>query len=99
SQGRVDLCQPSYWCRQTSCKQRPREGLGAGPGAHVPRSLRPAPAGGLFEVAVLTGLRRGEITGLRWVDVDLTKRRITVRRNRVSVRGRVIEQQTAKTKA
>lgn len=31
--------------------------------------------------------------------MDLTKRRITVRRNRVSVRGRVIEQQTAKTKA
>jgi integrase len=55
--------------------------------------------GALFEVAILTGLRRGEITGLRWADVDLTKRKITVRRNRVSVRGRVIEQQTTKTKA
>jgi integrase len=55
--------------------------------------------GPLFEVAVLTGLRRGEITGLRWSDVDLARRKIVVRRNRVSVRGRVIEQQTAKTKA
>jgi hypothetical protein len=31
--------------------------------------------------------------------VDLTKRKIVVRRNRVSARGRVIEQQTTKTKA
>jgi integrase len=55
--------------------------------------------GALFEVAILTGLRRGEITGLKWSDVDLTKRRIVVRRNRVSVRGRVIEQQTTKSRA
>jgi integrase len=55
--------------------------------------------GALFELAILTGLRRGEITGLRWADVDLTKRKIEVRRNRVSVRGRVIEQQTTKTRA
>jgi integrase len=55
--------------------------------------------GAVFEVAILTGLRRGEITGLRWSDVDLAKRTITVRRNRVSVRGRVIEQQTTKTRA
>jgi integrase len=55
--------------------------------------------GALFEVAILTGLRRGEITGLRWSDVNLAKRTIVVRRNRVSVRGRVVEQQTTKTKS
>jgi integrase len=55
--------------------------------------------GALFEVAILTGLRRGEITGLKWSDVDLAKRKIDVRRNRVSVRGKVIEQLTTKTKA
>jgi integrase len=46
----------------------------------------------------LTGLRRGEITGLRWSDVDLVARKITVRRNRVTVDGRITEQST-KTKA
>jgi integrase len=55
--------------------------------------------GALFEVAVLTGLRRGEITGLRWSDVDLVARKIVVRRNRVTVNGRVQEQKNPKTKA
>jgi integrase len=54
--------------------------------------------GPLFEVAVLTGLRRGELTGLRWSDVDLVARKIVVRRNRVTVDGRISEQST-KTKA
>jgi integrase len=54
--------------------------------------------GPLFEVAVLTGLRRGEITGLRWSDVDLVARKITVRHNRVTVDGKVSEQST-KTRA
>ena len=55
--------------------------------------------GPLFEVAILTGLRRGEITGLRWSDVDLATRKIVVRRNRVTANGRVLEQKTTKTKA
>ena len=55
--------------------------------------------GALFEVAILTGLRRGEITGIRWVDVDLVARKVVVRRNRVTVNGRVQEQKTTKTKA
>jgi integrase len=54
--------------------------------------------GPLFEIAILTGLRRGEITGLRWSDVDLIARTITVRRNRVTVDGRITEQ-TTKTRA
>jgi integrase len=55
--------------------------------------------GPLFELAVLTGLRRGEITGLHWSDVDLVKRTVTVRRNRVVVEGRITETTTTKTKA
>ena len=55
--------------------------------------------GALFEVAILTGLRRGEITGLHWEDVDLATRKITARRNRVTANGRVLEQKTTKTKA
>ena len=41
--------------------------------------------GALFELAIYTGLRRGEITGLHWSDVDLSARTIVVRHNRVSV--------------
>lgn len=35
----------------------------------------------------LSGLRRGEICGLRWSDIDLKKRTITVRENNVVVDG------------
>jgi integrase len=54
--------------------------------------------GPLFELAVLTGLRRGEICGLHWADVDLAARTITVRHNRVSVDGRV-QESTTKTRS
>ena len=35
--------------------------------------------GPLFELDVHTGLRRGEICGLRWSDVDIDRRELTVR--------------------
>ncbi len=40
--------------------------------------------GSLFEVAVFTGLRRGELLGLRWSDVDLTRRELRVQTNRTT---------------
>lgn len=54
--------------------------------------------GPLFELAVLTGMRRGEIIGLRWTDVDLTRRSIAVRNNRVQAGKSIVEHQP-KTKA
>jgi integrase len=39
----------------------------------------------------LSGLRRGEIGGLRWTDVDLDAGTLTVRNNRVSVNGAAME--------
>lgn len=47
--------------------------------------------GALFEVAVLTGLRRAELLGLRWTDVDLARRELTVRSTRVQARSEVVE--------
>jgi integrase len=41
----------------------------------------------------LSGLRRGELCGLRWSDVDLSAGTITVTHNRVSVNGQPIESQ------
>jgi integrase len=32
----------------------------------------------MFRLAALTGMRRGELVGLRWSDVDLSRRRLTV---------------------
>ena len=45
----------------------------------------------LFHVAAITGLRRGELCGLTWDDVDLDRGRIVVRRQRVVVGYRVVE--------
>lgn len=41
--------------------------------------------GPMFEVALATGLRRGELVALRWEDVDLDGGQLAVRRNRVTV--------------
>lgn len=46
--------------------------------------------GHAWELA-LCGLRRGEIAGLRWADVDLTNRTLSITNNRVSAGGRTVE--------
>ena len=40
-----------------------------------------------FYLALLTGMRRGEILGLKWEDLDFTRSRLTVRNNLVEMRG------------
>lgn len=44
-----------------------------------------------WHLAVVTGLRRGELHGLKWDDVDLDAGVLRVRRQRSEVRGKVIE--------
>jgi integrase len=46
--------------------------------------------GHAWELA-LSGLRRGEIAGLRWADVDLEAKTLTVANNRVNAGGRTVE--------
>ena len=53
--------------------------------------------GPLFDLALNSGLRRGELVGLRWADVDLDGGRVSVRRNRVTV-GYEVEEGTPKGK-
>ena len=45
------------------------------------------PLGPLFRVAAMTGMRRGEVCGLRWSDVDLDKARLEVRHQLTVVRA------------
>lgn len=47
--------------------------------------------GPLFEIAVFTGLRRGELLGLQWTDVDLRQGELVVRRQRVDAGGHAVE--------
>lgn len=44
----------------------------------------------LFLLALTRGLRRGELAGLRWCDVDLDAGRLAIVQARVSVGGRVV---------
>ena len=49
-------------------------------------------------MAATTGMRRGELCGLEWSDVDLANKRLSISRNRVMVAGRA-ETFTPKTLA
>ncbi|MFI1996453.1 tyrosine-type recombinase/integrase [Actinoplanes sp. NPDC020271] len=39
----------------------------------------------MFELMICTGMRKGEVLGLHWVDVDLDKRVLFVRHTLVSI--------------
>jgi integrase len=45
------------------------------------------PLGPLFRLAALTGMRRGEVCGIRWSDVDLDAGRVEVRQQLLAIRG------------
>jgi integrase len=50
-----------------------------------------------FVLAIAMGLRRGEVLGLRWTDVDLDQRVIRVRGQVQRIRGELYEEATTKT--
>jgi integrase len=45
----------------------------------------------MWHVFAMTGMRRGEVCGLQWGDVDLEAATVTVRRSRVPLQGKVVE--------
>jgi integrase len=45
----------------------------------------------LYVLAITTGLRRGELAGLHWSELDLEAAKLTVSRTVVSIRGRAVE--------
>ena len=46
--------------------------------------------GALWRLLAMTGLRRGEVCGLQWTDIDLDAGRLTVERARVMAAGTVV---------
>lgn len=50
-----------------------------------------------FRLAVTTGMRRGEVGGLRWTDIDFDERRLSVRRS-ATCAGYRVHVTTSKTK-
>lgn len=57
-------------------------------------ALASEPDSALFTLAIVTGMRRGELLALRWSDVDLEGGWLTVRRSLVRVAGGMREEQT-----
>ena len=56
--------------------------------------LREARESGVFELYYLdlaTGLRRGELLGLKWADVDLEKGELQVKRQVARIEGEIVE--------
>lgn len=53
--------------------------------------VRGAPLEGLWRLALITGMRRGELCALKWTDIDLDRGQLRVRANRVAVGGLVVE--------
>jgi integrase len=53
--------------------------------------------GPLFRVAAMTGMRRGEVCGVRWSDVDLDLGRIEVRQQLLTLNGQLMFSERTKT--
>ena len=53
--------------------------------------------GPLFRLAAMTGMRRGEVCGLRWNDVDVEHARLEVRQQLTTVNGTMLFSERTKT--
>jgi integrase len=57
------------------------------------------PLHGVFVLLAITGMRRGEVVGLRWVDVDLDRAVVSVVHTITTVHGRPVESTTKTAKS
>jgi integrase len=55
-------------------------------------TVRPTRWHAVYVLALMLGLRRGELLGLRWSDIDLSKQCLTVRHNLVRASGKLLDQ-------
>jgi integrase len=87
----LGLCRPQRRrCGGPAEGQRPRDASlepGAAPRVPCPRARRPVFAA--WMLFATTGMRRGEVAGLRWTDVDLQAGQVKVAKPRVAVRYKV----------
>lgn len=52
-----------------------------------------------FLMALATGMRRGELLALKWEDLDMDAKKISIRRSKVLVNGKVMIQESTKTES
>ncbi len=86
-----DLYQPGGWLRPAKVGTSGDAKL---PVEQLQSFLREARDSGVFELYYLelaTGLRRGELLGLKWEDIDLERGDLRVRRQIARINGEVVE--------
>ena len=88
---RIILTNPAERCALPKVEHREMKTL---PVEQLQSFLREARESGVFELYYLelaTGLRRGELLGLKWEDVDLQKGDLRVKRQTSRINGEVVE--------
>jgi integrase len=85
---------PLNYCSQVEPPKLPHSERPVWDGEQVARFLdatRDDRLHAAFRVVLLGGLRRGEVCGLRWADVDRDTGRLHVRRQRIYLGGKIVE--------
>lgn len=80
--------------RQATSPWLPRARLRAGRTNRDGRMGAGRGLGQLVWLVMVIGLRRAELLGLKWLDVDLAGGKLTIRRNYVRVAGQLVEKDT-----
>ena len=81
-------------CKNVSLPKIEHKEMQTIPAEQLPAFLEEAKASGVYEmyyIVLSTGLRRGELLGLKWEDIDWKDGIITVRRQVARVDGEIVE--------